>query len=80
MGSETKTPARWADLAGGNAVVVEFLTLGELAVLGPVWIREMLKRRPRVRGRMGGVVALGGVGHQPTRPNLGSSDSEGGGS
>lgn len=50
LAANRKTPEKWADFSGGHAVprsgtVEVFQTLGELRALGPVWVREMLKRR-----------------------------------
>lgn len=55
-----------------------FATLDELRVLGPLWMREMLKHRPPRRlgmGRRGQVLEFAGAHH-----TAGSRDSDGGGS
>lgn len=48
-----KSPEQRADCSGVSKVpprggtVIAFMTLWELQVLGPLWVREMLRRRPR---------------------------------
>lgn len=59
VAANKKTPETWADASGGNAspnkmgMVEVFQTLDELRALGPLWVREQLKRRvaPREKGQ-----------------------------
>jgi len=53
---EKKAPKQWADRFGAlvdpalgreSGVVRDLMTLEELRFMGPVWVREMLKRRAR---------------------------------
>ncbi len=55
-------------------VVLVFQELKDLQMVGPVWVREMLKRRPR---RVGGPVAQMVPFDRGAHQTAGSSEEEG---
>jgi hypothetical protein len=58
-----ETPAPGGSRGGGGGLIVVFATLAELQVLGPIALREYLKRRRRLGGPRGQVVEFDQGGH-----------------